>query len=197
MTSRCCLTQSTQTAREAIQFAATMGLSCSAAEKRACTDDVLRKLGLQHCANTVIGGLMSRGMSGGEKKRVSIGIELVKDPNVLFVDGLFLGVFCSVFFSDLSLFFFFCPWVEPTSGLDIATAYDIVKILKTLAREGRTVVCTIHTPSAKMFDLFDDLLLLSQGRVLYSGPAPHALAHFEQNHNLMCPPARNQAEFLC
>lgn len=85
---------------------------------------------------------------------------------------------------------------EPTSGLDSSTAYTIVALLKRLAERGRTVVCTIHSPSSRIFALFDHLLLLTpMGEVAYLGPADEALHHFH-HLGLVCPPYMNAADFL-
>ena len=110
--------------------------------------------------------------AGGERKRTAVGIELVGNPRLLFLD-------------------------EPTSGLDSDTAAVLVDILHALAlREGHTIVCTIHQPSSDMFAQFDDLILLASGRLVYSGPANAALAHFAALGH-QCGPQVNPAEFLC
>lgn len=107
------------------------------------------------CAETRIGGFFQRGLSGGERKRVSIALELLKDESsVLLLD-------------------------EPSSGLDSATAYHILYTLRQLATQrDRTVICTIHQPHSKIYKLFDKVLLLSHGRCVYMGPAQDALSYF-------------------
>lgn len=85
---------------------------------------------------------------------------------------------------------------EPTSGLDSSTAYTIVALLKRLAERGRTVVCTIHSPSSRIFALFDRLMLLTaMGELAYLGSADEALHHFHQLGHV-CPPNMNAADFL-
>lgn len=103
-------------------------------------EDTIRLLHLSDCADSVIGSELVKGVSGGERKRCSVGMELVTDPPLLFLD-------------------------EPTTGLDTFTALSLVTTLKNLARKGRTVVCTMHQPSSEIFHLFDDLVILGKGEV--------------------------------
>ena len=85
---------------------------------------------------------------------------------------------------------------EPTSGLDSSTAYTIVALLKRLAQRGRTVICTIHTPSSRIFALFDRLMLLTpMGEMAYLGPADEALHHFHRLGHV-CPPTMSAGDFL-
>jgi ATP-binding cassette subfamily G (WHITE) protein 2 len=115
---------------------------------------VIEKLNLGPCRDTVIGTALQRGISGGQAKRVNIGLSLITRPAVLFLD-------------------------EPTSGLDSHTANEVVLLLKQLAEEGRTVVCTIHSPTGLAFQQFDDLLMLREGRTIFEGPLSTARAYFE------------------
>lgn len=109
--------------------------------------EMIERLELTKCADTPVGNEDIRGISGGEKKRTSIGCELIVNPVVLFVD-------------------------EPTSGLDSKMARSVVEHLKVLAEvERRTVITIIHQPSWRIFSLFDALVLLKDGRVVYQGPA--------------------------
>ena len=87
---------------------------------------------------------MHRGISGGEKKRTSIGIELISDPSLLFLD-------------------------EPTTGLDSTTALDIIDNLSNLAKRGITLITTIHSPSAEILSKFDNLIILCAGYLVYEG----------------------------
>ncbi|XVF58597.1 hypothetical protein PTKIN_Ptkin07bG0079200 [Pterospermum kingtungense] len=99
--------------------------------------ELLEELGLEHVAISRIGGESNRGISGGEKRRVSIGIDLVHDPTVLLIDA-------------------------PTSGLDSASALDVALLLKSMAmKQGKTIVLTIHQPGCRILELFDKALLLS------------------------------------
>ncbi|XP_044510787.1 ABC transporter G family member 22-like [Mangifera indica] len=132
--------------------------------------DVICELGLERCQNTVIGGKFVRGVSGGERKRVCIGNEILLNPSLLFLD-------------------------EPTSGLDSTTALRIVQMLRDIAKGGKTVATTIHQPSGRLFREFDKLILLGRGNSLYSGKASEAMPYFS---SIGCSPliAMNPAEFL-
>ena len=88
-----------------------------------------------NCRDTRIGGTVIKGISGGERKRTSIGYELITDPNLLLLD-------------------------EPTSGLDASTAFRIINMLKREAANGMTIIATIHQPSGEIFALFDRLIVL-------------------------------------
>uniref|UniRef100_A0A383W6T5 ABC transporter domain-containing protein n=1 Tax=Tetradesmus obliquus TaxID=3088 RepID=A0A383W6T5_TETOB len=140
------------------------------ASKQSYVDNLISVLGLAKSRDTRVGDEKIRGLSGGEKKRLAIGCELISSPSLLFLD-------------------------EPTTGLDSFQAEKVVATLKQLASAGHTVVCSIHQPRSSIFGLFDDLLLLSEGRCVYSGPAEEALPYFEQlGHS--CPAHYNPAEFV-
>ena len=106
--------------------------------------------GLQDCKDTFIGNASIKGISGGEKRRTSVGMELVTSPNVLFLD-------------------------EPTSGLDSSIAVQIMRTLKSIAEAGRTVALTIHQPNSDITELFDDFILMAKGRIMYAGVASFLL----------------------
>jgi len=133
---------------ETLWYAAQLRLpeSMSYEERRGRVCGVVSTLGLQHCVNTIIGGFGRRGISGGERKRVNVGHEMIINPSVLFLD-------------------------EPTSGLDSTTALSLVHTLRDLAMGGRTIITTIHQPSSRMYKQLDKLLLLSKGHVMYYGDA--------------------------
>ncbi|KAJ3114294.1 ATP-binding cassette sub- G member 2 [Phlyctochytrium bullatum] len=145
------------TVRECLRHAAHLRLPSSlhtAAEKDARADDVLRRLRLTKAADTPIGDEHVRGVSGGEKKRVAIGQELVGDPQILFLD-------------------------EPTSGLDSNSALAVLENVRAdSVAAGRIVVATIHQPSFELLCLFDKVILLSGGCTLYFGPPTEAEAYF-------------------
>eukprot|EP00033_Pygsuia_biforma_P001678 GCRY01001882.1.p1 GENE.GCRY01001882.1~~GCRY01001882.1.p1 ORF type:complete len:638 (+),score=182.31 GCRY01001882.1:183-2096(+) len=148
----------TMTPREALTFAAKLRLAKGTSDEaiNARVEDILSELSLQKCADTFIGGVTLRGLSGGERKRVCIGVDgLITNPPVLFVD-------------------------EPTSGLDSFMAKQVVEALKRVARSGRTVICTIHQPNSQIFQMFDRLYLLAKGRCIYAGAASGAEDYFEQ-----------------
>ncbi|KAG0225854.1 hypothetical protein BGW41_004484 [Actinomortierella wolfii] len=117
--------------------------------------EIIDFLGLNSVMNSVVGDAERRGISGGQRKRVNIGMELVADPSLLFLD-------------------------EPTSGLDSATSADVCRLLRSVAhRKGLTVAAVIHSPSPLAFDQFDDLLLLGHGgRVVYHGKRTEAEKYF-------------------
>ncbi|XP_027348358.1 ABC transporter G family member 9-like [Abrus precatorius] len=140
---------------ETLVFSALLLLpnSLSKEEKISNAEAVMKELDLTHCKDTIMGGPLLRGVSGGERKRVSIGQELLTNPSLLLVD-------------------------EPTSGLDSTTARRIVLTLCGLAKEGRTVVMTIHQPSSKLFYMFQKILLLSDGRSLYFGKGENVMNYF-------------------
>lgn len=110
----------------------------------------IMEMGLQDCADRRIGNWHLRGISGGEKKRLSIALEILIRPYLLFLD-------------------------EPTSGLDSASAFFVVQTLRNIARDGRTVISSIHQPSSEVFALFDNLFLLSSGEVVYFGETKMAV----------------------
>ncbi|KAL8216471.1 hypothetical protein R6Q57_023308 [Mikania cordata] len=143
------------TVTETLLFTAMLRLpnSLTRDEKVNHVDRVIAELGLTRCQNSMIGGPLFRGISGGEKKRVSIGQEMLINPSLLLLD-------------------------EPTSGLDSTTAQRILTTIKQLASGGRTVVTTIHQPSSRIYHMFDKLVLLSEGSQIYYGPASTALDYF-------------------
>lgn len=119
-------------------------ISQPAAEKQAAVEELLDVLALNTCRSVRIGSPLARGISGGQAKRVNIGIALVTNPRILFLD-------------------------EPTSGLDSYTSNEVMSVVKSLATHGITVCATIHSPTSYTFNLFDRLLLLLRGQVAYFG----------------------------
>ncbi|KAL5225295.1 hypothetical protein ABZP36_011934 [Zizania latifolia] len=160
----------TLTVRETISYSARLRLpdKMPMEEKRALVDGTIVEMGLQDCADTVVGNWHLRGISGGEKRRVSIALEILMRPRLLFLD-------------------------EPTSGLDSASAFFVTQTLRGLARDGRTVIASIHQPSSEVFELFDRLYLLSGGRTVYFGQASEACEFFAQA-GFPCPPMRNPSD---
>ncbi|KAK5253361.1 hypothetical protein LTR40_011136, partial [Exophiala xenobiotica] len=163
---------SSLTVRETLHFAARLRLPSfmTHEQKTQRAERVLLQLGLKDCANTLIGNDLVKGISGGEKRRVSIGIQILTDPRVLLLD-------------------------EPTSGLDAFTAFSIIEVLKGLADEGRTIIFSIHQPRSDMFKQFGGVLLLAKGGdVVYAGKVVDMLPHFAQlGHS--CPESANPADF--
>lgn len=160
------------TVREQVEFGAMLRLpnTMPVEKKQLAVDRVITELSLSKVANTNIGNELVRGVSGGERKRVSIGTELVTNPSMLFLD-------------------------EPTSGLDAFNALNVISTLRRLAYNGRTVVTTIHQPRSNIYSMFDMLLLLSQGRVMYFGPAKDAVAYFSAL-SFHCPAQFNPADYF-
>ncbi|KAL8669211.1 MAG: hypothetical protein Q9168_006193 [Polycauliona sp. 1 TL-2023] len=162
----------TLTVRETLLYAAELRLPppTSPAERSRVVEDVILELGLKECANTRIGNNVHKGCSGGEKRRTSLGVQMLANPSVLFLD-------------------------EVTTGLDAASAFQLIKTLKSLANKGRTMVVTIHQPRSEIWGLFDGLVLLSGGACVYSGLARDAVSHFE-SLGFALPAFVNPAEFL-
>ncbi|KAJ3269080.1 hypothetical protein HDV01_001888 [Terramyces sp. JEL0728] len=143
---------------ETLRYSALLRLpqTMTIAEKEARVNSVISQLGLTGCKNTPIGDELVRGISGGERKRVSIGIELVTNPHILFLD-------------------------EPTSGLDAFNAFNTIQSIKELAKkENKLVLMTIHQPRTDILELFDKVMLLSVGKVMWFGSTPDAIVHFDK-----------------
>ncbi|ENN82469.1 hypothetical protein YQE_01156, partial [Dendroctonus ponderosae] len=128
-------------------------------------DSILTTLGLEKVKNIRCGNL-----SGGQRKRLSIALELIDDPPILFLD-------------------------EPTTGLDSSSSNQCVQMLKTLAERGRTIVCTIHQPSASMYHLFSHVYIMAKGKCVYQG-APENTVPYLALHGYICPKYHNPADFL-
>lgn len=167
------LFHATLTVREhlALQARLRMSGSFSTDKYMGRVDTLLEEFGLAKSKNTLIGGWMQRGISGGERKRLALATELLTNPSVLFAD-------------------------EPTSGLDSFMAKSVVQQLQRLAvREGRTVVATIHQPSSEVFALFDRLELLADGATIYQGKAADAMQYFAAC-GFECPTFMNPADYF-
>ncbi|MED6220321.1 ABC transporter G member 15 [Stylosanthes scabra] len=145
----------TLTVRETISYSANLRLPSrmSKEEVNEIVEGTIMEMGLEDCADRVIGNWHLRGISGGEKKRLSIALEILTRPSLLFLD-------------------------EPTTGLDSASAYFVVHTLRNIAHDGKTVISSIHQPSSEVFQLFDDLFLLSGGQTIYFGPAQNSVEFF-------------------
>uniref|UniRef100_A0A672HHM3 Broad substrate specificity ATP-binding cassette transporter ABCG2 n=1 Tax=Salarias fasciatus TaxID=181472 RepID=A0A672HHM3_SALFA len=159
----------TLTVRENLRFSAALRLpgSVPQSEKEARVSHLIKELGLTKVADSKVGTAMTRGVSGGERKRTNIGMELIIDPAVLFLD-------------------------EPTTGLDASTANSVLLLLK---RSVKTIIMSIHQPRYSIYRLFDTLSLLVGGRMVYHGPAPNALDYFA-NIGYPCEPHNNPADFF-
>ncbi|XP_033153719.1 ABC transporter G family member 2 [Drosophila mauritiana] len=154
------------TVEETLRVSANLKMpsSTAAQEKQKIIDDIIDILQLQACRRTLV-----KNLSGGEHKRLSIGIELVTNPPIMFFD-------------------------EPTSGLDCVGSYQVICHLQRLAHDGRIVVCVVHQPGSRLFQLFDDVLVLAHGEVLYAGEQREMLPTFSQSGHI-CPQYYNPADF--
>lgn len=121
-------------------------------------------LNMESSRNTLV-----RNLSGGERKRLSMGVELVTNPPIMFFD-------------------------EPTSGLDSVASFQVLTYLRKLAQNGRLIVCVIHQPSSRLLQLFDDILVMSAGKVLYCGAQDQMIKYFHQA-GFECPQYYNPADF--
>eukprot|EP01119_Soliformovum_irregulare_P022242 TRINITY_DN756_c1_g1_i3.p1 TRINITY_DN756_c1_g1~~TRINITY_DN756_c1_g1_i3.p1 ORF type:complete len:765 (-),score=242.29 TRINITY_DN756_c1_g1_i3:43-2337(-) len=159
------------TVRETLQYSALLRLSdeISKDEKFERAEKVMWELGLKDCANSLIGNELVKGISGGEKRRVSIAVQLLSDPAVLLLD-------------------------EPTSGLDAFTANNIVSLLSSLAQRGRSVICTLHQPRSDVLHLFDHVVLLTRGELVFSGNFAEMHGHFSKL-GFSCPERTNPADY--
>lgn len=162
----------TATPREALTFSASLRLGVKKSEEgiSEVVDAMLVALGLEKCADTQIGDSQSKGISGGERKRTAIGVELVTSPSLVFLD-------------------------EPTSGLDAYAAYKCIELLKKISvDDNATVLCTIHQPSSEIFQLFDNVIVLgTTGRIVYAGPSTNLTSYFE-DCGFPNPPDTNPAD---
>lgn len=164
---------STLTVYETILYSAMLRLprDMSVAAKRFRVMETMSELGILGIKDMRIGASGQRSISGGEKRRVSIACELVTSPSILFLD-------------------------EPTSGLDSYNAYNVVECLVTLARNyNRTVVCTIHQPRSNIFALFDQLVLMAKGHLIYSGETRLLSTHLRSLGH-PCPEGFNIADYM-
>ncbi|KAJ7977049.1 ABC transporter G family member [Quillaja saponaria] len=159
------------TVEETLMFSAEFRLprSLSKSKKRARVQILIDQLGLRNASKTVIGDEGHRGVSGGERRRVSIGIDIIHDPIVLFLD-------------------------EPTSGLDSTSAFMVVKVLQRIAQSGSIVVMSVHQPSSRILSLLDRLIFLSHGQTVYSG-SPENLPVFFAEFGHPVPENDNRTEF--
>ncbi|CAM9357176.1 unnamed protein product [Scytosiphon promiscuus] len=157
--------------RETLLMAARLRLprSMSLHEKTEMVDELINKLGLSKVADTIVGDEKTRGISGGERKRLSIACQLFGTPSLILCD-------------------------EPTTGLDSFQAERVMETLRQLAEDGHTVICSIHQPRSSIYGMFDDVLLLSEGRIMYQGPAGRVADYFHSKGHKM-PANTNPGDF--
>jgi ABC-type multidrug transport system ATPase subunit/ABC-type multidrug transport system permease subunit len=169
-----------QTVREALNFYAELKLprKMKTKEKHEIVESIIAELGLKKVSNSLIGYVgedaansgLRRGLSGGERKRLSIGLQLVSNPSLLFLD-------------------------EPTTGLDSFAALSVVTTLTKLAKQGRTVIFTIHQPSSEIMAMFDNLMVISHGKTLYFGPSAQVVDYFA-SIGYKCPEYENPGDYI-
>ncbi|PVD37707.1 hypothetical protein C0Q70_00307 [Pomacea canaliculata] len=163
----------TLTVRETLRFRAMLRMdkNIKPKDRLAKVEEVIKEMGLSKCAQTQVGSTgQKRGISGGELKRLSFACEMLTNPPIMFCD-------------------------EPTSGLDTFMAQNIVQTLQNMASRQRTILCTIHQPSSEIYALFDQLLLMAEGRVAFMGSTKQALEFFS-SLNFVCPPNFNPSDFF-
>ena len=148
------------TVRETLMYTARLRLprDFTDQQRKERVEEVMADLGLSHVHNVTVGTPLRKGISGGERKRVCVGMQLLNRPQLLFLD-------------------------EPTSGLDSVTALDLIRTFHFLAHgktqaTAVTIVCSIHQPQAKIFNLFDSLILLKAGTIIFLGPRKQAMVMF-------------------
>ncbi|XP_050422487.1 ATP-binding cassette subfamily G member 4-like [Adelges cooleyi] len=161
------LLQPSLTVQESMEIASDLklGYTISKEDKLNSIDEILQMLRLSKAKNTLMDNL-----SGGERKRLSVALELVNNPPVIFLD-------------------------EPTTGLDDLSSSQCVALLKELASGGRTIVCSIHTPSAKLFAMFDHVYIVSEGQCVFTGDGQD-IVQYLSTVGLNCPKHYNPADFM-
>jgi len=161
----------TSTPRECVEFVSKLRLNCTSKEREEKVAGLIDSLGLTGCQHTVIGNAMLKGVSGGQRKRTAVAVELVTDAKIIFLD-------------------------EPCSGLDSFAAANVIKNLKKLAKEkGCIVILTIHTPPSQIFLAFDKVIILGKGNTVYQGK-PECMADFMARAGYPVPASYNPAEWI-
>jgi ABC-type multidrug transport system ATPase subunit len=160
------------TVRETLDFRVELKLGSRLSKKARdqMVHDLIEQLRLTSAADTIVGNNKVRGISGGERKRLSIAVEMISAPSVIFLD-------------------------EPTSGLDSTAAFMLVQTLRDLADAGKTVIAVIHQPSQHVFAKFDDLILVSEGKMMFSGEL-HKVRSYMEGKGCNAPAEMGTAEHI-
>ncbi|UZO17949.1 uncharacterized protein OCT59_009278 [Rhizophagus irregularis] len=161
------------TVKETLSYTARLRLprEMSRRDKLKQVENTMALLNLTKCANTIIGDHITRGVSGGERKRVNIASELLTDPSVILLD-------------------------EPTSGLDSSLALEITTILKEFAvKQKKTIIMVIHQPSSQVFESFDKLMLMADGHMVYFGERA-GVVDYLADQGYKCHPNFNPADYI-
>ncbi|KAE9024805.1 hypothetical protein PR002_g11359 [Phytophthora rubi] len=158
------------TVLETLEMAAKLSLPNSVTHREVVerVQTVIDEMGLRVCEHTMVGDIFRKGISGGQKRRLSIAIELLSEPSILLLD-------------------------EPTSGLDSASTYNVMKFVSRLCKENMTVICTIHQPSSLVYNMFTNVVILTAGQTVYFGPRVDMLPHFA-SLGYVCPEHEDPAE---
>ena len=162
----------TMTVKEALYMSALLRLpeTISNEEKENKVNEMISLLHLENCKDTIVGDSLSKGISGGERKRLSVGMEMITNPSIIFLD-------------------------EPTSGLDTYSAYSLMINSKYLTNTGRTVISTIHQPSSDILRLFDDIIILNKGKIIYLGEVNNLVNYFS-SIGYKCPEYTNPSDYI-
>lgn len=159
------------TVRETLYYAAKLRLASEyLGTIDSLVESIISTLRLGKVADSRVGDMMDRGISGGEQRRLAIGTEMILSPSLLFMD-------------------------EPTTGLDALNSMRVLSAMRELCRGGHTIITTIHQPRSDIFKMFDYLLLLDAGKCVYYGPAQDAANYFSRL-GYTCPQHVNPADFL-
>ncbi|EER12686.1 Protein white, putative [Perkinsus marinus ATCC 50983] len=162
----------TSTPEEILRFSANLRLAdTNRKEVNELVSNLLDSLKLTNCKDTVVGNEIIKGISGGERKRTSVGVELITKPEMIFLD-------------------------EPLTGLDSYAATTTVKVLKDLAANGVPVMITVHQPSSEIFAMFDNIVVISEGCIVYDGPRKELVDFFYENGGYKCPSNYNPADYV-
>ena len=141
--------------KETLTFAAKLRMPGNSTyeERTNRVEEVIELLGLQDHADTIVGNHRKKGLSGGQIKRLTIGVEIMNSAHTIFLD-------------------------EPTTGLDSTTSLEVLNVIRKLVQQNHTVISSMHQPSSAMFSLFDKIILLAEGRIVYFGPAENCADYF-------------------